>query len=143
MSILRVNARFFVLLFVAAFGAGLILGCQAEEGGLASVVAPEGGVLPPLSPACKKDTECKSGHCDPLHGCVECVFDRHCPSGKACHAGQCENELACKTSAECAKSSTATPFCDVAAGHCARCTVDKDCGKNAHCVDQSCVPFIP
>ncbi len=130
-----------MLLLALATAASLSLsGCDSSE----AVVAPptpDAGVLPPLSPACKSDSECGGRRCDPLKGCVDCLFDSQCPMGSRCASSKCEAVVRCATSKECTKP--ANPVCDTAAKQCVRCMANTDCGKNELCNNNRCEPFTP
>jgi hypothetical protein len=98
---------------------------------------------PPLDPACKTDSECLTlgGHCDPLRGCVSCVFDWHCQEGERCNQGVCAATVQCTTGEDC--SNTSTPSCDPVLKECVRCSRDSDCSENERCSDHNCRPYTP
>jgi hypothetical protein len=132
--------------YAVAF-AGLMVtglsGCGDNQSGppASTITVVDGGSLPPLSRVCMSDTECKGKHCDPLSGCVDCLFDSDCGSAANCRSGKCEPKVVCSTSADCKGS--AYPICSVPTKECVRCLVDKDCGKNELCNKQLCESFVP
>jgi hypothetical protein len=138
----RSASRTWALLVFAVF-AGMAAAC-GDSSAPAEPSHPtpqDGGVLPPLSPACKNDSECKGRRCDPLSGCVDCLFDSQCAKGQRCTAGKCEAKVTCSSVKDCKDAKN--PTCDVDAHECVRCVLDTDCGKNEYCSDQHCLPFVP
>jgi hypothetical protein len=104
----------------------------------------DGTIPPPISQPCDSDRECEPFglKCDPLHGCVPCVFDWHCAEGERCAAEGCQVPNACETDADCA-GLDATPHCDPVLDECVTCRQESDCPENAHCVERKCSSFIP
>ncbi len=115
--------------------------CNDDAGEVVPQPKSDAGVLPPLSPACKSDSECSGRRCDPLKGCVDCLFDSQCPMGSRCTTNKCETVLRCTTSKDC--TNPANPACDTAAKRCVRCVTNTDCGKNELCKENRCEPFTP
>jgi hypothetical protein len=140
--------RTWTLLALVLFAA-VAAGCGDNAPIEPSRVTPQdGGVLPPLSPACKSDSECRGKRCDPLNGCVDCLFDSQCSKGSQCTAGKCESKITCTSAKDCAApdagaGTSKTPACDVFAHECVRCVVDMDCAKNEFCSEHQCQPFTP
>src|SRR3954465_2278418 len=84
------------------FASLLLVGCENSPADTAPpFMHPEAGVTPPLSPACKNDSECGGKKCDPINGCVECLFDSQCAAGSRCNAEKCELRTKCAASKDC------------------------------------------
>jgi hypothetical protein len=102
-----------------------------------------GSIPPPLNQPCDKDSDCGSSlKCDPLRGCLPCVFDWHCAKGERCTDDGCKVPVACKTDANCSDKPKA-PHCDPVIGECVGCRVEADCKDKSHCVERSCVSYTP
>ncbi len=102
----------------------------------------DGDVPPPLSQPCDSDLDCDPFglKCDPLHGCLPCVFDWHCKTGERCTAEGCQVPAKCSSDAECSATSK-VPHCDPVLGECVGCRFESDCPMDAHCIERSCSSY--
>ena len=104
---------------------------------------PAGAIPPPLNQPCDTDVDCGSTlKCDPLRGCLPCVFDWHCAKGERCTDDGCKVPVACKTDTNCSENPKA-PHCDPVIGECVGCRTEKDCKEKSHCIERSCVSYTP
>jgi len=90
---------------------------------------------------CKTDAQCDKGRCDPLRGCVECLFDHDCSDGESCRDRECQAIVPCDGAADCTDS--LAPVCSDASKTCVACVVDGDCPGTAHCTDNECKAYEP
>src|SRR5688572_23701618 len=62
-----------------------------------------GDIPPPLNQPCDADLDCeKFGlKCDPLRGCLPCVFDWHCTGGARCTDDGCKVPSQCASDTDC------------------------------------------
>lgn len=104
---------------------------------------PNGEIPPPLNQPCDTDADCGSSlKCDPLRGCLPCVFDWHCAKGERCTDDGCKVPVACKSDANCSDKPKA-PHCDPVLGECVGCRSEADCKEKSHCIERSCVSYTP
>jgi hypothetical protein len=103
-----------------------------------------GEIPPPLDQLCNTDADCGAAglKCDPLRGCLPCVFDWHCADGERCTDDGCKVPKKCGNDGECSSDSKA-PHCDPVLGECVGCRTESDCPENAHCVERSCATYTP
>lgn len=115
--------------------------CSSE-----SPVPPTGNgeIPPPLNQPCDADTDCEPFglKCDPLRGCLPCVFDWHCAGGERCTDAGCKVPSQCVADEDCADQPQA-PHCDPVLSECVGCRFESDCPPNAHCKERSCAPYTP
>jgi hypothetical protein len=102
-----------------------------------------GDIPPPLNQPCDADSDCESFglKCDPLRGCLSCVFDWHCDKGERCTDDGCKVPATCKADSEC--SDPKAPHCDPVISECVGCRGEADCPEKSHCVERSCVSYTP
>jgi len=135
---------------VASWGrrlSGLLLFGLALSGGACSSGSPSGSepieIPPPLNQPCDSDIDCGSSlKCDPLRGCLPCVFDWHCAKGERCTDDGCKVPMPCKSDDSC-KDKPKAPHCDPVLGECVGCRDEKDCPAKSHCIERSCVSYTP
>ena len=127
-------SRWGALVVGAALAALHVAACESSSEDPGKTVTTDGGVPPPLSPICKGDTECKGQKCDPLKGCVDCVFDTDCGTKAHCFTGKCEPIVHCTVAKDCANGPK--PVCDPLVKECVMCQVDTDCAKNQNVQEQ-------
>lgn len=94
---------------------------------------------PGAAAVCDVDVDCEGGRCDPLRGCVACLFDHDCADGQRCDARECRDVIRCEGTSDC--RDTLTPVCDEASETCVACLEDADCPGAAHCVAWRCEPY--
>ena len=92
------------------------------------------GEPPPV--ACQVDGECGAGRCDPLRGCVACLFDSDCGADFHCTDRKCQAIKPCQSQPDCAEG-----VCDLNLLECVECLRAEDCSGTAHCVSSRCVPY--
>lgn len=133
----RLGAALLLLLVGMSGGA-----CSSEE----SPPAPmgSGDIPPPLNQPCSSDTDCASFglKCDPLRGCLPCVFDWHCGKGERCTDDGCKVPAKCSGDSDC-NADPKTPHCDPVLSECVGCRVESDCPEKSHCVERSCTAYTP
>lgn len=126
---------------VAVLGTALALASGSCSSG--SPPATGGEIPPPLNQPCDTDLDCGSAlKCDPLRGCLPCVFDWHCAKGERCTDDGCKVPVSCKSDASCSDNPKA-PHCDPVIGECVGCRGEADCKEKSHCVERSCVSYTP
>src|SRR5689334_15202596 len=81
------------------------------------------------SVSCKVDAECSAGRCDPLRGCVDCLFDDDCAADSHCVDRLCHAIRHCERQSDCAAG-----VCDADLLECVECLHDADCSGTAHCL---------
>jgi hypothetical protein len=115
----------------AGAGAGHMGGRDTGEGGSAPV-SPEELV-------CTINADCKGEKpvCDPVQGCVACLFDWNCPANHRCEANQCFKKQACTGASDCTHAEQ--PVCDPVQGMCVGCREDSECGAEQRCANSRCV----
>jgi len=102
-----------------------------------------GEIPPPLNQPCDTDVDCGTLKCDPLRGCLPCVFDWHCQKGERCTDDGCKVPVPCKNDDSC-KDKPKAPHCDPVLGECVGCRTESDCpSKSHHCIERSCVSYTP
>ncbi len=136
----RTHLRLVLLaLLVALFSPA----CGDGGSGSKPVLNEPTGASPAVHPCAQNPVICPLGLiCDPLGGCVDCLFDADCGSGERCDGRSCVPATPCDTSSECAVS-VATPVCDSTKEWCVECLSDSDCTIAARCEDSTCEPFTP
>lgn len=93
--------------------------------------------------SCRSDAECISGEtpvCDPVEGCVECLFDWDCPALHRCDERSCEEITACEKSDQCGDSEF--PVCDEVLEQCVQCREDTHCADGERCAGGECEPNL-
>ncbi len=125
-------------------GAAGEAGAVDSIGGAGSAGADTGGDagMSPVEPGdlvCTSSADCKGDKpvCDPVLGCVACIYDWDCPANDRCEANQCYAKKACTESKEC-KSEAQRPLCDPVQKVCVGCRADGDCGQGERCAGSSC-----
>src|SRR6478752_2121041 len=98
----------------------------------------------PVSPAelvCSTNADCKGEKpvCDPVQGCVACLFDWNCPANHRCEANQCFKKQACTETSDCTHDEQ--PVCDPVQGMCVGCREDSECGDDQRCAGSRCTPL--
>ncbi len=116
-------------------------GNSAAEAG-AGPVTPgggDGGAVATGDLVCQTNSDCKGDKrvCDPVQGCVACIYDWDCPANDRCEANQCFKKQACTASTECA-GDTVHPVCDPIQNVCVGCRLDADCGVAQRCSAAKC-----
>jgi hypothetical protein len=131
--------RFAGLVLVAAALASW--SCSASPG---SKPTGTGDIPPPLNQPCDTDNDCGTSglKCDPLRGCLTCVFDWHCAKGERCTDDGCKVPLPCTSDAAC-KDKPKASHCDPVLGECVGCRGESDCPSKSHCIERSCVTYTP
>lgn len=119
-----------LLTFAALASAIAMQGCGDD-----SKPVPTDTVRPP--DLCAPE-ECRGGRCDPLKGCVSCLFDSDCGQDSRCVDRACKRVVACERPADCDDG-----VCDLNVHECVVCVQDQDCAGTAHCVAEHCVPYTP
>jgi len=99
-------------------------------------------IPPPLNQPCNTDSDCGSLKCDPLRGCLPCVFDWHCAKGERCTDDGCKVPSPCTNDDSCQDKPKA-PHCDPVLGECVGCRAESDCPSKSHCIERSCVVYTP
>jgi hypothetical protein len=100
-----------------------------------------GDIPPPLNQPCDADADCEAFglKCDPLRGCLACVFDWHCAEGQRCTDDGCKVPSQCSTDTDCADAKA--PHCDPVLSECVGCRFESDCPRSSHCVERSCTSY--
>src|SRR4051812_32756760 len=126
-----------VLLWVALASWSCSSGSPAQPNG-------NGEIPPPLNQPCNTDSDCGTSglKCDPLRGCLPCVFDWHCAKGERCTDDGCKVPSPCTNDDGC-KDQPKASHCDPVIGECVGCRDEKDCPSKSHCVERSCVGYTP
>jgi hypothetical protein len=103
-----------------------------------------GDIPPPLNQPCNADSDCAAFglKCDPLRGCLACVFDWHCAKGERCTDDGCKVPAACASDSDC-DSNPKAPHCDPVLSECVGCRLESDCPAKSHCSERSCVAYTP
>ncbi len=94
------------------------------------------------STGCREDDDCREPGlpvCDPVQGCVACLFDWDCPADHRCDDRKCVERVTCTAESDCAGDDT-RPQCDPVVGYCVECLEDGDCGDDHRCESSKCVP---
>lgn len=101
-----------------------------------------GEIPPPLNQPCDADADCEAFglKCDPLRGCLSCVFDWHCADGQRCTDDGCKVPSQCSSDTDCADQAKA-PHCDPVLSECVGCRFESDCPASSHCVERSCTSY--
>jgi len=128
--------RRLVLALALASAAGA-LSCSSGDG----AVPPKQANVPPLDRPCNTDSECPGQRCDPLHGCVACLFDWDCGDQARCADGACQTRVSCKSSSDCVPA--VGPVCDPVAQTCTQCVASSDCPKDSRCEENHCIAYTP
>jgi Cys-rich repeat protein len=104
----------------------------------------DGGAVAPGDLVCQANSDCKGDKpvCDPVQGCVACIYDWDCPANDRCDGNQCFKKQACSTSNECANDAV-HPVCDPIQNVCVGCRLDADCGAGQRCSAAKCEPVEP
>lgn len=125
----------------------LLLGTAVSVGACSSdapATPPKGNgdIPPPLNQACDDDVDCDAFglKCDPLRGCLPCVFDWHCTGGARCTDAGCKVPSQCASDAECSTDAQ-VPHCDPVLSECVGCRFESDCPASSHCKERSCTPY--
>ncbi len=103
-----------------------------------------GDIPPPLNQPCNADSDCAPFNlkCDPLRGCLACVFDWHCAKGERCTDDGCKVPASCSTDSDCSANPKAA-HCDPVLSECVGCRGESDCPAKSHCIERSCVAYTP
>ena len=116
-------------------------GASALYGGEAGNSNGEGGAAPVATGdlACVTNADCKGelAVCDPVLGCVACIYDWDCPAAHRCDDHQCFKKQECSENAPCEKDS-AHPLCDPIQKVCVGCRLDGDCKDGQRCGASRC-----
>ncbi len=121
-------------------------GTGSESGGQNGSGGNDGsGGQTPVEPGddvCSTDADCKGDLpvCDPIQGCVACLFDWDCPADHRCEDNECFAKQLCVTSKDCAKDGS-REICDEVLGECVECREDATCGEGKRCERGVCAPF--
>jgi len=94
--------------------------------------------IPPGDLACNTNQDCKGDRpvCDPIKGCVACIYDWDCPAGDRCDANQCFQKQRCSATSKC--TDPARRVCDPVGNVCVACRADDDCAKGQRCDANRC-----
>src|SRR6478736_325902 len=103
----------------------------------------DGGAAPvnPTDLVCTSNADCNGVKpvCDPVQGCVACLFDWNCPANHRCEANQCFKKQACTETSDCTHDEQ--PVCDPVQGMCVGCREDSECGDDQRCAGSRCTPL--
>ncbi|MET0795480.1 MAG: hypothetical protein ABW061_28435 [Polyangiaceae bacterium] len=123
---------------------GTALGSWSCSSGSPSPSAANGDIPPPLNQPCNTDNDCGTSglKCDPLRGCLPCVFDWHCAKGERCTDDGCKVPSPCTSDDNCSDKPKA-PHCDPVLGECVGCRTESDCPSKSHCIERNCVSYTP
>jgi len=101
----------------------------------------DGGAAPvnPGELVCSSNADCKGDKpvCDPVQGCVACLFDWNCPANHRCDENQCFKKQACTDASDCTHAEQSV--CDPVQGMCVSCREDAECGAEQRCESSRCV----
>jgi len=90
--------------------------------------------------ACRSDDDCPSGEasvCDPVEGCVQCLFDWDCPAAHRCDERTCIEKKPCGDDSDCGDDSE-YPVCDPVLQQCVGCREDSHCEEGERCGAGEC-----
>src|SRR5687768_4636974 len=121
---------------------GLLLALSLGAGLVSPACVTSGGSDPEPEPTCSSDSDCDDGrHCDPLRGCVACLFDHQCDEGEACIDRTCQHATACDSNADCDSGPAAV--CDPDTLVCVECIASSDCPTESRCEGRRCIEVTP
>lgn len=114
----------------------------ASNGGASGRGDSEEAGSAPVAPGdlvCSTNADCTGDKpvCDPVQGCVACLYDWNCPANFRCDANQCFKKQACSDDAGCAHDGDRS-VCDPVQGVCVGCREDSQCAAGERCAGSQC-----